>query len=406
MRVMDAPDVTPAAARQFVKALADGVPPHSPLTRWLTVGQEELLAGFDADLTAVAAGEFRSLMLLGNPGAGKSQLLITLQYLAAGRGFVTAYFSQDVQSRLAFNRPDQVYRRIVETMRLPDDPQGRADPLRRVIDAWVDRALPQLRGTNRSMSIAYKLSQAGLLPPDAQGVDYRTRVALVGYLMASEQQNEDARVQFLNALRGPGLTNTQVLEVAWSINLVPRGRIGWTPSPYDAGHYFSLLRTLVFIMRAIGHRGMVALFDEVTAIVDLRARSREKAYKVLDSLFFNDYVYEGLYTVFAYMPPFITQLQTDRWRTSEDYAERWSDLWGERMREIGALDDRELNELLRRLAYLHGVARGWPAWPSVAADARGLVKGSRRNGVGTRDLVKTALKLLDERYALQSPSPR
>lgn len=396
---MDCPDVTPSAARQFLKALADGVPPQSRLTRWLTVGQEELLTEFDEDLAAVAAGDFRSLMLLGNPGAGKSQLLITLQHLAAERGFVTAYFSQDVQSQLAFNRPDQVYRRIIETMRLPDDPQGSTDPLRRVIDAWVDRALPQLRGTARSMAIVYKLSQAGLLPADPQVMDLRTRIALVGYLMTSEQQNEDARVQLLNVLRGNGLTNTQVLHVAWSIKLVPPGRIGWTPSPYDAGHYFGLLRTLIFIMRAVGYSGMTALFDEVTAIMDLRARSREKAYKVLDSLFFNVYGYEGLYSVFAFMPPFIKQLQADRWRTSEDYAKRWSDLWGERMREIKALDDREIYELLRRLAHLHGVARSWPAWPSVAAEIGGLATGFRRNGASTRDLVKTALKHFDDRCA-------
>lgn len=55
-------------------------------------------------------------------------LIPLLEYLAVERGFVTAYFSQDIQSRLAFNRPDLVYRRIIETMRLPQDPDRIADP--------------------------------------------------------------------------------------------------------------------------------------------------------------------------------------------------------------------------------------------------------------------------------------
>jgi hypothetical protein len=396
---MSAPEATPAAARRFLTALTDGVPPHSHLTRWLTVGQEAIVATFDSDLAAVAGGDFRSLLLLGNPGAGKSQLLVTLEYLAIDRGFATAYFSQDVQSRLAFNRPDQVYRRIVETMRLPADTSIDVDPLRRVMDMWVDRSLPNLRATNRSMAIAFRLGQVGLLPEDVRTIHPRTRVALVGYIMAAEQQNEDARLQFLSVLRGPSLSSGDLLEVAGRINLKRKAFIGYTPTPYDAKYYFGQLRTLIFILRVLGYKGMVTLFDEVTAIMDLGARSREKAYKVLDSLFFNDYAYEGLYTVFAYMPPFVNQLRADSGRTDEDYMERWSGIWDERMRELEPLGETDMHELLRRLANLHGVARSWPAWSSVEAAASSLVKACRRNGGTTRDLVRSGLELFDERYS-------
>jgi hypothetical protein len=394
-----APEVTPAAARRFLKALSDGVPPHSALTGWLTVGQENILSAFRGDLSAVAGGDSRSLLLLGNPGAGKSQLLITLQYLAIRQGFVTAYFSQDVQSRLAFNRPDQVYRRIIETMRLPEDPNGIEDPLRKIMDEWVDRALPKLQGTNRSMAIAFKLAEIGFLPAKLEGVHHRTSTALVGYVMATEQQSEDARVQFLSVLRGPGLTNSRLLEVGKSVNLERRGFIGYTPNVYDAGYYFGQLGTLIFIMRFLGYKGMATLFDEVTAIVDLGARSREKAYKVLDSLFFNDYGYKGVYAVFAYMPALINQLRDDRLQMGKDYVERWSTLWDQRMHELEPLGQAEITELLRRLSYLHGVARQWAAWSMVSADALALIKTYRGNGMGTRELVKKGLDLLDRRNA-------
>src|SRR6266508_265020 len=80
-----------AAARRALRALADGVPPHDRAARWLTVGQAEILAEFEADLDAVAAGDFRSLLILGDPGAGKSQLLVSLRQLGVERGFATAH---------------------------------------------------------------------------------------------------------------------------------------------------------------------------------------------------------------------------------------------------------------------------------------------------------------------------
>jgi hypothetical protein len=299
---------------------------------------------------------------------------------------------------LAFNRPDQIYRRIIETMRLPDG-DGETAALRSVLDRWVDRSLPVLQGTNRSMAIAYKLAGAGLLPEDVTRIHPRTRVALVGYVMATEQQNEDARLQFLSVLLGPGLTSTALLDAARAVNLQRKGFIGYTPSPYDADYYFSQLRTIIFVLRVLGYRGMVILFDEVTAIVDLAGRSRDKAYKVLDSLFLNEYGYTGLYSVFAYMPPFINQLRADRSRADNDYVERWGDLWDERMRELRPLDDREMVLLLQRIADLHGLARGWPAWVRVEEDAHRLVAASRRDGAATRDLVRQGLALLDRHHA-------
>lgn len=395
--IIKAPEVTPATARRFLKALSDGVAPQSQLTRWLTVGQEKLLAKFEEDLESTERGQFCNLLLLGNPGVGKSQLLITLQYLAIEGGFVTAYFSQDIQSRLAFNRPDLVYQRIIETMRLPQDPDRTFDPLRKILDDWVDVCLPKLRGTNRSMTIAYKLGEISLLPSNVVGIPTRTRLALVGYIMATEQQNEEAKIQFLNVIRGPGLTNTCLLETAQSVRLHRKGFMGYTPSAYDSVYYFGQIKTLIFILRVLGYRGMVTLFDEVTAIIDLGSRSRKKAYEVLDSLFFNEHKCEGLYAVFAYMPAFINQLRADRSYVDEDYVQRWSTFWDQQMREIESLDGNQLDELLRRLAYLHSIARSWPAWSIVANDAKALIKEHQREGLPIRDLVRKGLDLLDQR---------
>ena len=94
------------------------------------------------------------------------------------------------------------------------------------------------------MAIIYKLAELGLFPRKVEQVYHRTRIAIVGYVMATEQQNDNAKLQFLNVLRGPGLSNSYLLEIGRTINLQPRGFIGYTPSAYDTEYYFSQLRTL------------------------------------------------------------------------------------------------------------------------------------------------------------------
>jgi hypothetical protein len=375
------------------------VPPHDRAARWLTVGQAEILAEFEADLDAVAAGDFRSLLILGDPGAGKSQLLVSLRQLGVERGFATAHFAQDPQSRVGFNRPDQIYRRLVETLRLPAGGAD-SDPLRAVMEAWADASLPKLVGTGRSAAIAYRLSAAGLLPRETQGIPLRTRMALVGFLMATEQQNDDAQREFLNVVRGVGLTNTELIQVARSIGYEP-GHVGWTPTGHDARYHFGQLRTLLFILRTLGYPGMVVLVDEMIALVELGARSRDKAYRVLDALFFNEYQYQGLYAVFAYVPAFFNRLQADRDRLGAEFVARWRDLRGDRMREVAPLTAAEMLEVFGRLARLHGVARGWAAWERVAADGQRLVALCRQRQSSTRDLVRSGVTLLEKRYAEQ-----
>lgn len=347
-------------------------------------------------LAAVAQGDFRNLLILGNPGSGKSHELTILEFLANRMGFVTAYFSQDIQSKVAFNRPDQIFSRIAETMRLPGAIDEGCDGLREVLRRWADIALPRLRGVNRSMQIAFALSEQHLLPSDTRSIHPRTRVALVGYLMAVEQQNEAAKQQFTNVLQGPGLDSGELIELAESIGLKRKAFIGYTPNAYDSNYYFGQLSVLVFIVRVIGLRGMVTLFDEITAMVDLGARSREKAYKVLDSLLQSDSRKAGLYTVFAYMPPFVTQLQADAQNRGSNFAERWRKL-SECAVDIAPLTNVQMVELFRRIAVLHSIAYQWNSENSIMAEADDLARDCTARNLPLRDVVRRALLLLEQR---------
>jgi hypothetical protein len=394
------PPADPVQARRFLKVLADGVPPKDELIDWLTVGEEHVLRRFSDDLSAVAQGDSRNLLVLGNPGAGKSHLLTILEFRAAHAGFVTTYFSQDIQSRVAFNRPDQIYSRITETMQLTGSLSDTYGGIQEIMRRWADQALPKLRGVNRSMQIAFALSEQNLLPTDTLSIHPRTRVAVVGYLMAVEQQNEAAVNQFLSVLRGPGLESGKLMQSAQSIRLERKAFIGYTPSVYDSAYYFGQLSVLVFIIRAIGLKGLVTLFDEITAIVDLRARSREKAYKVLDSFF--DNAHAGLYSVFAYMPPFLTQLQSDARNGGSKFAERWHKL-SEGAAELSPLTCAQLMELFRRIAVLYGIAYEWNGGDNMTAEAIRLANGCEKRNVPVRDFVRRALLLLEQRRSATVP---
>ena len=392
-------NISPIRARRFLKTLSDGIPPRDTLTSWLTVGQEELLSQFEEDLKAITDGQFRSLLILGNTGAGKSQLLITLQYSAMSKGFVTAYFSQDLQSKLAFNRPDQIYRRIIETMRFPEATNNAFNSLRQLLDAWVDKSLPKLRWTRRSMAIAHRLSEVGLLPEDVLNIHPRTRVALVGYIMASERQDEDAKLQFLNVLSGASISSSELMRIARSIELERRGFIGYTPNVYDTNYYFGQLRSIIFILRSVGYQGLVVLFDEVTAVIDLALiRSRGKAYKVLDSLFFNDHAYHNFYSVFAYMPAFINQLRMDQARLGEGFLKKWEIIFRERTKEIIPLNTEHMRQLFERIIQLYCVCYSGAVGKNTVDEGYKLVARCQQDGLTTRDFVRMTLNMLNDTF--------
>lgn len=390
----------PRAARRFLRRLSDGTPPPppEPLTPWLTVGRDGVIDEFKRDLVAVKAGAFRTLIIVGGPGTGKSQLLMTFEQAGRSAEMVTSYFSQDIASRVAFNRPDTVYRRIIETLRLPDDPRPTIDPLRTLLDRWVAQALPSLNGTRRSMAVAYRLADIGMLPALDRTFPYRTRLAVTGYVLATEAQDEEAKLTFLGVLKGDPVLNRDLLQITQDMRWYPKGNIGFTPGPYDTSFYFEQLRCLVWIMRTVGYGGLVLLFDEVTAIVDLMSRSREKAYKVIDAILFNEFSIEGFYPIFSYMPAFVNRLLHDRLASNGTLLDRWEELWRRRQREVTPLRTDDVVELLYRLSTLHGSAYEWQAWDSVEREARRLAAKAVREDSATRDIIRAGLAMLDEAY--------
>jgi hypothetical protein len=139
------------------------------------------------------------------------------------------------------------------------------------------------------------------------------------------------------------------------------------------------------------------LLDELESLVDLqRSDSRNKAYRVLQNLFFNKYKAIGMLMVFAFTPAFLTGLEDDIAAGGDEFSEKWRDLLRTRSIEIPPLRNVDVLSLIGRLASLHGSAFGWDPASAIASRQEALVDGWSRTGKSVRSLVKAVIHLMDE----------
>jgi hypothetical protein len=250
------------------------------------------------------------------------------------------------------------------------------------------------------MQVAYRLSESGFLPQDTKAIHARTQVALVGYLMATELQDNAAKQIFLNTLKGVPIDSTTVVSELIRLGL-PSPYIGWTPNKWDTSYYFGQLAVILHIIKKIGFAGTLVLIDEAAAIADLRSNSRRKAYKVIDKIVEDVFRFPALYMIIAYLPALFTQLSSDCDEYGLDYYNRWQRVLGKSILEVEPLTMADKYELFSRLARLHSTAYCWDAVSKSKSIAVRIVEASERKRWSTRDFVRSAVNALDERE--QSP---
>lgn len=391
------PVVDAGDAKQAVESLRDGVPPTAAVARLLTVGQSRLRDRVESDLQAVAAGGWRSVLVVGDYGTGKSHFIRDLLGGCLEAGFAVAYCAQDIASRIALNRPDQVYRQLVSSfaVRLSG---GETGDLAALANAWAKMAQRVVRQEPKTMRRIYTLAKRKLVPSNSDGTPPfkpRVGIALVGYLLALEEQRSDVAETMLSVISGAELTNTKLLELAVGLGLDrPKRHIGYIPSRYDAEYYLSLLGVLAGMVVAAGGKGLVVLFDEMEALAELPRVSEEKAHRVLDELLLNTAGLTCSYGVLAYTPAFMSSLRGRRSNGASGAGVSWAQFLSENEMRLQPLTGEERAELGRRLGQLHGIAYGWDA--ELALDrlvAQGHFGG--RGAGSTRDFVRRVIDDLD-----------
>jgi len=383
-----------AEARRAIKALRDGVPPELSVSRALTVGQDRLLGDMESELNSAVRGGFGVRIIVGNPGAGKSHLLKHIRSLAIARNCLISYSSQDLSSGITLNRPDLVYKEIVKRLG-SSDAEEPVELLGDVLSRWSAKALPVIRYKKPTTGLIYPLAEQGLVPPVEQ-VPRRTRLALVGYVLSRQAAKPDEARIMIGVFQGMKLENREVIAAAMRGGL-EKAYSGFTPSNYDDAYWFGQLASFCHIARTGGFGGLVVLLDELESLVDLvRSDSRNKAYRVLQSLFFNKYKSAGMLMVFAFTPAFLTGLEEDVAAGGNEFSEKWRELLQTRSVEIPPLRNVDVISLIGRLASLHGSAFGWDPASAIVSRQAALVDRWRRTGKSVRDLVKAAIHLLDD----------
>ena len=304
--------LTPVQARQIVDALATGSPPPQGLIGNLTVGQTSIIQTFQDDLAVVKSGAYRSIVLLGDPGTGKSHLLGVLRNLALYNDFGVSQFTQDLATACTFNRPDRIYAATLEYLTLPLSFGARGNAVIAILERWSDLVLSNISGPIKSLKYLGLACEANLIGVPFLEIPARTRLCLLGVLLARQKSDHNLFSFFTQGLMTCSLENRSLVsEIKAHGVKFYKFFLGYTPSQYDNAFYLSQMRTFVQIMRQVGLAGLTILCDEATAVSDLGATSRRKAYTVISSILENVGQVSGCYYVMAFMPAFAIQLKRD-----------------------------------------------------------------------------------------------
>jgi ribosome modulation factor len=340
--------------RRAVERLRDGL--FDPLAvRLLTAHEERLRRAADRGLKAAAAGKGAHLCVTGPYGHGKSHSLAWIHGRALEQGYAASLVNLDPRE-VPFHDLSQVYRAVFANLQLPDSPGSFAARWR----AW---ASDEAKGAEL----------AETLPEQMPHLFRATLVAMAQRTLPKSERKTSIPL-------GPR-TFPALLERALAGEPVPlqtyRAVLRLRQVPFvDAGSlrnigsepYLLMLRSLAELLRTMGYRGLVTLFDEGESILAGRVTQRSRSYELLDRFFRPERQAPGLFAVFAFTEDFFRQLEAedfDRVQVraesetpffARDYAAAWRKLEVYRLDELSRKDWQELAGKLLRL---HTQAYGW-----------------------------------------------
>lgn len=385
------------ALRRALERLREGL--YDTLAvRLLTANHSELDARFDADLARLEAGQPVHLCVSGPYGQGKSHTLTYLRERALEQGYVVSAINLDPREA-PLHQFRQVYRALLDHMTFPagaahesfadawqawaktvlsSQPTGlseAADDASEILAASLPGAMPH----------AFKATLAGLaqptlhVPPGKRKLrkyrDYRPTafpVTLQRVLMGETVPVTNLR---------PALKYRQV-SFYRQASLTLRGE-----EPF-----FLMIETVAQLLRQMGYKGWILLFDEAEAIMQVRSNLRARAYRNLDGFLSPALNPSAVYPVFAFTPDFFQRIREEDYELpyfDTDYATAWRDL---SIYPLHNLSRAAWEELSGTLIALHTEAYHW------SADRERLLSllHHRLNALPLQDTRVTLKGLIDE----------
>ncbi len=355
-------DYADFSLRRALERLREGL--YDPVAvHLLTAHREELEARLQADLQRLEAGETVHLCVCGAYGQGKSHTLTYLRQRALEQGYVVSAVNLDPrETPLHLFR--LVYRTLLETMTFPLRPEEPAAPAS-FVEAWQAWAQTQALPSDDATT-----ALGALLPPDMPHVFKTVLVALTQSTMHVPpgqwglRQYRDYRPAHFpstlhRALLGEAVPVVQ-LRPALKYRQVAFYRQASLARRGDES-FLQMILALPQLLRRMGYKGWMLLFDEAEAITQVRLPMRARSYRLLYRLLHPESSSSGLYPVFACTPDFFQQLDEEDYLLKyfdHDYARVWRDLSVYRLHGLSLAAWQALSD---RLIDLHAAAYRWPA---------------------------------------------
>ena len=382
------------AVRRALERLREGL--YDPLAvRLLTANREALEAQVNADLKRLEAGEPVHLCVSGPYGQGKSHTLTYLREYALEHGYVVSAINLDPREA-PLHQFRQVYRALLDAMTFPVGAEATS-----FADAWQAWAETQLASPppegaqDASEVLAACLPEAMPHPFKATLVGLALLTLHVPVGMRKLKQYRDYRptafpVTLLRMLMGetvpiaalrPALKYRQV-SFYRQASLTLRGE---TP-------FFLMIETLAQLLRQMGYKGWMLLFDEAEAIVQVRSTLRARAYRNLHGLLSPTLTPSAVYPVFAFTPDFFQKIREEDYELpyfDADYARAWRDLSVYVLRGLSRSAWQDLSETL---IGLHAEAYQW----AVDREHLRTLLHDRLNALPLQDTRVTLKGLIDE----------
>jgi len=354
------------AVRRALERLREGL--YDPLAvRLLTANREALEAQVNADLKRLEAGESVHLCVSGPYGQGKSHTLTYLREYALDQGYVVSAINLDPREA-PLHQFRQVYRALLEAMTFP----VAAEPTS-FVEAWQAWAETRFTLAAVAPEKVHDASEvlAACLP---EAMPHLFKATLVGLALPTLHVPVDMRklrqyrdyqrpaafpVTLQRVLMGetvpvaalrPALKYRQV-SFYRQASLTLRGE---TP-------FFVMIETVAQLLRQMGYKGWVLLFDEAEAIGQVRSTLRARAYRNLHGFLDPKLSPSAVYPVFAFTPDFFQKVREEDYDLpyfDENYATAWRDLSVYPLRSLSRAAWQELSQTL--IAF-HAEAYQWAA---------------------------------------------
>jgi hypothetical protein len=358
------------AAKRAVRYLKRGVFPPDAIAQF-TAGRNDETRHIADALSQVQQGSSKHCFVEANYGFGKSHMLKIAESLALQRGFAVSWVTINGAEH-AFNHPSRYLHSLLENLRVPNCPRRGlvelcgywlANSERDNLLNWASHAAPS------EFTVAIQRMQAAEVDEDASPFDW----------YASKLEGRD-------------------LQQKSGGNYFP--------------DFYRRLGATVSLCRAVGHDGVLFLFDEVECIATQlgNIRSRLLSYQVLNSLVDGRRLPYAMF-LFAATEDFGVKIAEDVLYYSEyesTYPEgyRFAKKW--HARELNVLPVRNITisdnaQLLRSVRDMHAIAYRWkPAEQMVESFVDDYLEATRKAGSSQREILKWFVEILE--IAQQHPN--